>query len=220
MNTRIQVEHPVTEVVTGVDLVKAQIEIAAGEPLALQQEDIRQRGWAIECRIYAEDPNRDFFPSPGRIEVLRVPGGSGIRDDSGVFEGWEVSLFYDPMISKLVAWGRTRDEAIQRMQRALGEYIIEGITTNVPFHRWVLRHSAFLAGDFDTGFIGKEYRGLKVEEDHLHREVILAAAALAAYKREQAHGLAAPQASSSSTGLRTGTTMSAWRIAGWREGMR
>jgi acetyl-CoA carboxylase biotin carboxylase subunit len=212
MNTRIQVEHPVTEMVTGVDLVKAQIEIAAGEPLAFKQKDIRQRGWAIECRIYAEDPNKDFFPSPGRIEVLRVPGGSGIRDDSGVFEGWEVSLFYDPMISKLVAWGRTRDEAIQRMQRALGEYIIEGITTNIPFHRWALQHPLFLAGDFDTGFIGKEYHGLSVEEDHLHREVILAAAALAAYKREQAHMPAALSTSS--------TPVSTWKSVGWREGMR
>ena len=212
MNTRIQVEHPVTEMVTGVDLVKAQIEIAAGEPLALQQQDIQQRGWALECRIYAEDPNQDFFPSPGRIEVLRVPGGSGIRDDSGVFEGWEVPIFYDPMISKLVAWGRTQDEAIQRMQRALGEYIIEGLTTNIPFHRWVLQHPAFLAADFDTGFIGKEYHGLKVEEDHLHREIILVAAALAAYKREQFHMSAASQASP--------TTRSAWRAIGWREGVR
>ncbi len=212
MNTRIQVEHPITEMVTGVDLLKAQIEIAAGEPLALQQKDIQQRGWAVECRIYAEDPNKDFFPSPGKIEVLRVPGGSGIRDDSGVFEGWEVSLFYDPMISKLVAWGRTRNEAIQRMQRALGEYIVEGITTNIPFHRWVLQHPAFLSGDFDTGFIGKEYHGLKAEEDHLHQEVILAAAALAAYKQDQAHTLAAPQASA--------TTVSAWRATGWKEGVR
>jgi acetyl-CoA carboxylase biotin carboxylase subunit len=209
MNTRIQVEHPITELVTGVDLVKAQIEIAAGKQLTLKQKDIRQRGWAIECRIYAEDPARDFFPSPGKIEILRIPGGNGIRDDSGVYEGWEVPIYYDPLISKLCAYGRTRDEAIQRMLRALQEYTIEGIVTNIPFHRWALRHPRFLAGDLDTGFIPQEFHGLPFDEDHLHQEVILAAAALSAYHKDQALARSLPQG----TG-RGG--MSAWRAGGWR----
>jgi acetyl-CoA carboxylase biotin carboxylase subunit len=209
MNTRIQVEHPITELVTGVDLVKAQIEIAAGNHLALQQHDIQQRGWAIECRIYAEDPAREFFPSPGKIEILRIPGGNGIRDDSGVYEGWEVPIYYDPLISKLCAYGRTREEAIQRMLRALQEYTVEGIVTNIPFHRWALKHPRFIAGDLDTGFIPQEFHGLPFDEDHLHQDVILAAAALAAYHRDQALARALPQ------GNKVGG-LSAWRSSGWR----
>jgi acetyl-CoA carboxylase biotin carboxylase subunit len=158
MNTRIQVEHPITEAVTGVDLVKAQIEIAAGRPLRLRQADVVQRGWAIECRIYAEDPDNGFLPAPGRIEVLRVPSGIGIRDDSGVYEGFEVSTHYDPILSKLVAWGGSRDEAIGRMLRALREYTVVGPTTNIAFHRWALEHPAFRAGDIDTGFIARHFQ--------------------------------------------------------------
>ena len=212
MNTRIQVEHPVTELVTGVDLVKAQIEVAAGEHLAVQQDEIKQRGWAIECRIYAEDPARDFFPSPGRIQVLRTPGGSGIRDDSGVYEGWEVPIFYDPMISKLCTHGSTRQEAIQRMLRALQEYTVEGIITNIPFHRWALQHPRFIQGDLDTGFIPQEYHGLAFEEDALHQEVLLSAAALAAYHKDQTVQRSQPASA--------GGRVSAWRSMGWREGLR
>ena len=214
MNTRIQVEHPITELVTGVDLVKAQIEIATGEPLAIQQPAVQQRGWAIECRIYAEDPARDFFPSPGKIQILRTPGGYGVRDDSGVYEGWEVPIHYDPMISKLCAYGRTRDEAIQRMLRALQEYTVEGIITNIPFHRWALTHPRFVSGDLDTGFIPQEYRGLPEEEDHLRHEIILVAAALAAYHKDKelAQSVASPQGSPGN--------VSAWRATGWREGVR
>jgi acetyl/propionyl-CoA carboxylase alpha subunit len=158
MNTRIQVEHPITEAVTGIDLVRAQLEIAAGRPLGFRQEDVVQRGWAIECRIYAEDPENNFLPAPGRIDVLRVPSGIGIRDDSGVYEGFEVSTHYDPILSKLVAWGSTRDEAIGRMLRALREYVIVGPTANVAFHRWALEHPAFRAGDIDTGFIARHFK--------------------------------------------------------------
>jgi acetyl-CoA carboxylase, biotin carboxylase subunit len=158
MNTRIQVEHPITEAVTGVDLVRAQLEIAAGRPLGFRQEDVVQRGWAIECRIYAEDPENNFLPAPGRIDVLRVPSGIGIRDDSGVYEGFEVSTHYDPILSKLVAWGRNRDEAIGRMLRALREYVIVGPVSNVAFHRWALEHPAFRAGDIDTGFIARHFQ--------------------------------------------------------------
>src|SRR5215831_1166623 len=209
MNTRIQVEHPITELVTGVDLVKAQIEIAAGAHLTLQQKDIQQRGWAVECRIYAEDPARDFFPSPGKIEILRTPGGNGVRDDSGVYEGWDVPIYCDPMISKLCAYGRTREEAIQRMLRALQEYTVEGIVTNIPFHRWVLKHPRFLAGDLDTGFIPQEFHEVPFDEDHLHQEVILAAAALSAYHKDQALTRTLPQGGGHGR-------ISAWRTSGWQ----
>jgi len=165
MNARLQVEHPVTEMVTGLDLVKLQIRIAAGEPLPLRQEDVAMRGWAIECRIFAEDPQRGFMPSPGRIGTLRVPAGPGIRDDGGVYQGYRVPVHYDPMISKLVSWGASREEAIARMRRALDEYRIEGIRTTIPFHRRVVRHPAFLAGDLDTAFIERHRAELIPRDD-------------------------------------------------------
>jgi acetyl-CoA carboxylase biotin carboxylase subunit len=210
MNTRIQVEHPITEAVTGVDLVRAQLEIAAGRPLAWRQADIVQRGWAIECRIYAEDPANNFLPAPGRIDVLRVPGGIGIRDDSGVYEGFEVSTFYDPILSKLVAWGATRDEAIQRMLRALREYVIVGPTANVAFHRWALEHPAFRAGDIDTGFIGRHYTPAVLDEAG-DGDLPLIAAAVAAVSRAAAPaaGTAAPE-----------PARSRWRELARREALR
>lgn len=153
MNTRLQVEHPVTELVTGIDLVREQITVAAGAPLSFTQESVRWQGHAIECRVYAEDPNNNFFPSPGRITQLRAPSGPGIRDDSGVTRDSEVSIHYDPLISKLAAWGRTRDEAIDRMRRALDEYLIAGIKTTLPFFREIVVDEEFIAGKLDTGFI-------------------------------------------------------------------
>ena len=154
MNTRLQVEHPVTEMVTGIDLVKCQIEIAAGLPLAFRQEDIKPNGYSLQCRIYAEDPDNDFMPSPGKILHLRVPsGGLGIRDDNGIYEGYEVPMEYDPLLSKLIAWGQTRTEAIHRMLRALSEYQVYGIRTTVPFFKRILRHPQFFAGDYNTHFI-------------------------------------------------------------------
>ena len=153
MNTRLQVEHPVTELVTGFDLVREQINVAAGQPLSFSQEDVQWNGHAIECRVYAEDPENNFFPSPGRISYLRVPAGPGIRDDSGVSEGDEVSIHYDPMISKLAAWGRTREEAMDRMRRALDEYAVGGIRTTLPFFREILRDDEFIEAKLDTGFI-------------------------------------------------------------------
>ena len=155
MNTRLQVEHPVTEAVTGVDLVREQIRIAGGEPLGLAQPDVKMRGSAIECRVYAEDPDNGFFPSPGRISSLRAPSGPGVRDDTGVYEGWTVPLDYDPLLSKLIAWAPTRPEAIDRMRRALGEYRIAGIRTNLAFFSEILEHPDFVRGDFDTGFIDR-----------------------------------------------------------------
>jgi acetyl-CoA carboxylase biotin carboxylase subunit len=155
MNTRLQVEHPVTELVTGIDLVREQISVAAGAPLSFTQTDVQWSGHAIECRVYAEDPENNFFPSPGTITFLQSPAGPGIRDDSGVRAGSEVSIHYDPMISKLAAWGRTREEAIDRMRRALDEYQIDGIQTTLPFFRQVIRDDEFIAGQLDTGFIAR-----------------------------------------------------------------
>jgi acetyl-CoA carboxylase, biotin carboxylase subunit len=152
MNTRLQVEHPVTELITGVDLVRWQILVAGGAPIPLAQEQIQRRGAAIECRVYAEDSLK-FLPSPGTITSLRVPGGPGIRDDSGVVAGSVISVFYDPMISKLCAHAADRPAAIQRMRRALSEYHVGGINTNLAFHRRVMQHPAFIAGDYDTGYI-------------------------------------------------------------------
>jgi acetyl-CoA carboxylase biotin carboxylase subunit len=153
MNTRLQVEHPVTELVTGYDLVREQIRVASGAPLSFSQADVRWTGHAVECRVYAEDPEQNFMPSPGRITFLRLPTGPCVRDDGGVYEGAEVSIYYDPMISKLATWGRTREEAIERMRRALSEYAVGGIKTTLPFFREVMRDEEFVAGRLDTGFI-------------------------------------------------------------------
>jgi acetyl-CoA carboxylase biotin carboxylase subunit len=164
VNARLQVEHPVTELVMGIDLVKEQIRIAGGEKLEWQQEDVRMRGAAIECRIYAEDPTNNFFPSPGYISRLQVPAGPGVRRDSGVYEGWTVPLEYDPLLSKVAVWGAARAEAIARMRRALGEYEIFGIKTNIPFFRRLLEHPDFAAGRLDTGFIDRVLAAGLMEE--------------------------------------------------------
>lgn len=155
MNTRLQVEHPVTEMVTGIDLVREQISVAAGNALSFSQADVSLTGHSIECRIYAEDPDNDFLPSPGRITRLRVPTGPGVRDDGGVYEGSEVSIYYDPMISKFAVHGRDRTEAIQRMRRALREYEIRGIKTTLGFFAELMNDQEFIEGRIDTGFIEK-----------------------------------------------------------------
>jgi acetyl-CoA carboxylase, biotin carboxylase subunit len=185
MNTRLQVEPAITERVVGIDLVKAQIEVAAGGYLPWRQRQIGLTGHAIECRIYAEDPENDFMPCPGKIEGLRLPEGLGVRNDCGVYEGAVVPIHYDPMIAKLIIWGENRVEAILRMRRALGEYQVRGIKTNIPFHQWILRHPRFMAGDFDTGFIDDEYRSAQKEELYPHKDIALASAAIAALHREQ-----------------------------------
>jgi acetyl-CoA carboxylase biotin carboxylase subunit len=153
MNTRLQVEHPVTEMVTGIDLVREQITVAAGAPLSFSQSDINWHGHAIECRVYAEDPEQNFLPAPGHIHSLRVPAGPSVRDDGGITANMEVSIYYDPMISKLAAWGRTRAEAIDRLRRALDEYSVGGIKTTLPFFREIVRDAEFIEGRLDTGFI-------------------------------------------------------------------
>lgn len=153
MNTRIQVEHPVTEMVTGIDLVKEQIRIAFGEPLGYTQEDIILRGWAIECRINAENTDKNFMPSPGLITAYHAPGGPGVRVDSAAYQGYMVSPYYDSMVGKLVVWGATREEAMARMKRALEEFVIEGIHTTIPFHLVVLENAFYRRGEVYTNFI-------------------------------------------------------------------
>jgi acetyl-CoA carboxylase biotin carboxylase subunit len=155
MNTRLQVEHPVTELVTGHDLVHLQIRIAQGEPLPFAQKDVQLRGHAIECRVYAEDPDNGFMPSPGRITRLLQPGGPGIREDSGIYEGWVVPVDYDPMLSKLIAFAPTRDLAIARLLRALDEYVIGGIRTNLGLFRRILTDADFRAARIDTGYLDR-----------------------------------------------------------------
>jgi acetyl-CoA carboxylase, biotin carboxylase subunit len=153
VNTRLQVEHPITEMTTGVDLVRCQLEIAAGLPLGLSQEQLVQRGHAIECRIYAEDPQAGFLPSPGLISCLREPAGPGVRNDCGVYQGVQVPMEYDPILSKLVVHARTREQARQRMLRALGDYVVLGIKTSIPYLADVLSHPEFIAGATSTDFL-------------------------------------------------------------------
>ncbi len=153
VNARLQVEHPVTELVTGIDLVREQLRLAAGEPLGYDQAGVAARGWAIECRITAEDPGRGFRPTPGRITVWRPPGGAWVRVDAGVDEGAEVPIYYDPLVAKLIVWGRDRGEAIRRMASALGEFAVAGIATTIPFHTRVMAHPDFIAGRLSTAFV-------------------------------------------------------------------
>jgi acetyl-CoA carboxylase biotin carboxylase subunit len=214
MNTRLQVEHPVTEMVTGLDLVKLQIRIARGERLPFRQADLALRGHAIECRIYAEDPDRGFLPSPGRITALRVPGGPGIRDDSGVEEGQEVPVHYDPLVSKLVAWGADREEALGRLGRALREYTVLGIRTTLPFFQRLLRHSGFLRGEFDTGFVDRllangDAPAAAADGAALTPSELAAVAAAVKACADRRAGSLAPGVEDA--------TMSAWRRAAWRE---
>ena len=155
MNTRIQVEHPVTEIVANMDLVKEQIRIAAGEKLGVRQKDIEIKGHAIECRINAEDWEKNFMPNPGKVEVFHLPGGPGIRIDSHVYQQYQIPPFYDSLIAKLIAYGRDREEALARMNRALDEFFIEGVKTTIPFHKKLINHPDFVSGKFDTGFLDR-----------------------------------------------------------------
>jgi acetyl-CoA carboxylase, biotin carboxylase subunit len=228
MNTRLQVEHPVTEMIHGVDLVAWQIAVARGEPLPFTQAEIdaRRHGAAVECRVYAEDPER-FLPSPGTISHLRVPGGPFVRDDSGVYEGWTVPVHYDPLLSKLITWGDDRAQALHRMRRALDEYVVRGIRTNLAFHRRMLRHERFLAGDYDTGFIERERAALQPAPDlttdgggaaalGVELELALSAAAID-WTERGGNGHAATSATRGASETKTGG--SAWRWStgrGWR----
>jgi acetyl-CoA carboxylase biotin carboxylase subunit len=214
MNTRLQVEHAVTEMVTGIDLVKEQIRVANGEKLGFSQDDVAMNGSAIECRIYAEDPANSFFPSPGMIRLLQTPSGPGIRDDSGVYEGWTVPIDYDPLISKLVAWGPTRKDAMDRMQRALREYRVEGIQTNLNFFKEVLNDSDFRNGQFDTGFIEKWMRNrvAPAPPSQVERDLAVLSAILADIDRVK----------SATDPVETDGTPAAslWKSTGRRRGLR
>ncbi|HEX8748183.1 MAG TPA: acetyl-CoA carboxylase biotin carboxylase subunit [Pyrinomonadaceae bacterium] len=222
MNTRLQVEHPVTELVTGFDLVREQIRVAEGEPLSFTQSDVRWQGHAIECRVYAEDPDNNFLPSPGRIDFLSVPAGPGVRDDGGVTQGAEVSIYYDPMISKLAAWGRTRAEAIDRMRRALDEYNVDGIKTTLPFFRALVRDEEFIRGRLDTGFIPRfnERQARRAKEQQQAETSSAAAVAAAALEQRDAALVAAAldyarRQNESQAGRETPSeAQSRWRMAG------
>lgn len=180
MNTRIQVEHPVTELITGIDLVKEQIAVASGQPLSFTQDDINVHGHAIECRIYAEDPLNNFLPSIGHVKRLQAPSGPGVREDRGIQQGNEISMYYDPMVSKLIVWGKTRNEALRRMDRALNEYLIQGIITNIPACIHIIRHPLFIDGTYTTHFIENDFDAekLRTPEDNEHMAVAIAAATL------------------------------------------
>jgi acetyl-CoA carboxylase, biotin carboxylase subunit len=210
MNTRLQVEHPVTEMVWGVDLVKEQLRIARGEKLSISQDRLVPLGHAIECRIYAEDPARRFAPSPGLIRYINLPQGPGVRNDQGVYAGYTVPVHYDPMLSKLIVHGRTREEAIGRMRRALLEYRVEGIMTTIPFFTFIMNHPDFAAARFDTGFIDRilpeiDFSGQN-PADH-HADAVIAAAAIMAFEESQNTKL--PE-----------ETRSGWRAAARNESVR
>ncbi len=204
MNTRLQVEHPVTELVTGIDLVREQINVAWGNELSFKQEDITITGHAIECRVYAEDPDNNFLPCPGKITRLRVPQGPGVRDDGGVYEGGEVTIFYDPMISKLAVHGRDRAEAVDRMRRALMEYEVGGIKTTLSFFREVMDDAEFIDGKLDTGFIPRfNERKPAATSDETTRDMAIIAAALSFSKPKAGAATAAattPQSKWASAG--------------------
>jgi acetyl-CoA carboxylase biotin carboxylase subunit len=216
MNTRLQVEHPVTEMVTGLDLVHMQLRVAMGEPLPVAQEDIHLRGHAVECRIYAEDPENNFFPSPGEITRLVQPGGPGIREDSGVYEGWVVPLDYDPMLSKLVAYGATREAAIERMLRALGEYRIGGIKTNISLFWRILEDADFRAARIDTEYLERllardaEFAGAAAGDGALTAEDVAAIAAALFQATERPAGGVEQRV----------VSQSAWTQAARRDGLR
>jgi len=212
VNARLQVEHPVTELTTGIDLVHQQIKIAAGEKLAFKQEDLKQRGHAIEGRIYAEDPARGFLPSSGKILFLQEPRGPGIRVDSGIYAGWDVPIYYDPILAKLIVWGENREIACRRMLAALKDYVILGIATTIPFLREVIGHPEFLAGRTTTNFIQKYFAGWQetIREVDLRRLAQAAAAYLELNRKPvyKAEGI------SRTTRLSPWQTLGRWRIGG------
>jgi acetyl-CoA carboxylase biotin carboxylase subunit len=209
MNTRLQVEHPITELVTGLDLVHLQIRIAAGEKLHFTQEEIQLRGHAIECRIYAEDPDNNFFPSPGRISSSIEPSGPGIRLDGGIYPGWNVGTDYDPLLSKLVAYGADRHQAIARIRRAIDEYVITGVKTNLPLFRRILTDPDFLAGQTDTGYLSRLFSKPSLPSNEREHEIaIIAAAIYSSLNRE--NGARAPAQT---------TASSAWKQAARTEAL-
>jgi len=215
VNARLQVEHPVTELVTGVDLVRQQIRIAAGEPLGFGQASLAQRGHALECRVYAEDPARGFLPSPGRILHFQEPRGPGVRHDGGIYAGWDVPIHYDPILAKLIVWAEDRGRACDRMLAALGDYALLGVRTTVPFLRDVIAHPAFREGRLDTGFIGKYFEGWSEPPAGAEAELLaLAAAAYADMARLGAEGAAGAPGAGPKGGPLPWETLGRWRLGG------
>jgi acetyl-CoA carboxylase, biotin carboxylase subunit len=209
MNTRLQVEHPVTEMVYRLDLVREQIRIARGEKLKLEQDQVRRMGHALEARIYAEDPQTNFLPSPGKIDHLELPGGPGVRLDTNLYEGQEISLYYDPILGKLITFGSSRESAIRRARQALREFQITGIKTTIPFLMRVLEHPRFLSGEFDTSFVDRHMADLRDEGEGVHRVAAAVAAVLYTNDRAAARRPVAKEG--------TGTGMNPWKLAGRRE---
>lgn len=222
MNTRLQVEHPVTELITGLDLVHLQIHIANGEPLPFKQEDVTIRGHAIECRIYAEDPDNNYFPSPGKITLLLLPSGPGIRRDSGMYEGWNVPMDYDPLLAKLIGYGTDREQAIGRLRRALNEYFVGGIKTNISLFRRILSHPDFQTGNIDTGFLDRLLKQKSAEAsspaDSYAMEIAAIAAGMFAVLGSAAAGLGERTVIDGSANKPA--TASGWKSAARREALR
>ena len=185
MNTRLQVEHPVTEMITGMDLVEMQIRVARGEALQVKQEDLQIKGHAMELRVYAEDPLNDFLPSVGNLEVYQLPEGDGIRVDNGFEQGMDVPIYYDPMLSKLITYGKTREESIQKMIEAIADYQVEGVSTTLPFGTFVMQHEAFRSGNFDTNFVKKYYDSEILKEAQTKEAEMAALVALKQYLEDQ-----------------------------------
>jgi acetyl-CoA carboxylase biotin carboxylase subunit len=221
MNTRLQVEHPVTELITGLDLVHLQIRIASGEKLPFTQEQVLIRGHAMECRIYAEDPDNNYFPSPGMITLLLAPSGPGIRRDSGMYEGWTVPVEYDPLLAKLIGYGTDRSQAISRLVRALNEYFVGGIKTNISLFRRILGDADFLAGRVDTGYLDRLLKTQPPEVKGEDAEVAAVAAGLFAVLEPTS-----PVTSDGATlamgarGATNGSAASGWKKAARTEALR
>jgi acetyl/propionyl-CoA carboxylase alpha subunit len=211
VNARLQVEHPVTELVTGLDLVHEQLRIAAGEPLGYDQSSILPRGYALECRIYAEDPANGFLPSTGTLRGYRPPAGPGVRLDSGVEERSSISVYYDPMIAKLLVWAADRPRGLARMRRALREFLVLGVRTSIPLHQWILAQPAFIQGEVDTGWLEREWRADLLEPPPDELETAALAAALLAAESQPARAAAAVNGESPA---------SSWRLAARREAAR
>ncbi len=185
MNTRLQVEHPVTELITGIDLVEMQIRVARGEVLPITQDDLQIKGHALELRVYAEDPLNDFLPSVGNLETYILPTGEGVRVDNGFEQGMDVPIYYDPMLSKLITYGKDRNEAIQLMLKAIQEYKVEGVSTTLPFGTFVFEHEAFVSGNFDTNFVKKFYSADIIKENQAKEAEVAALVALKQYFADQ-----------------------------------
>jgi len=220
MNTRLQVEHPVTELVTGIDLVQWQLRVASGEKLPFKQEEISPRGWAIECRITSEDASNNFLPSTGRIEHLHLPSGPGVRWDGGIESGSEVGLYYDPMLAKLIVWAADRDQAVTRMRRALVDLIIQGVETSRDFHIRVMDNEEFRRGDIDIQWL--ERRLKSILERRPAEESIRVAAIAAALLAERDRSARAVSGSDSETSLpaANGDGPASWKQAARLEGLR